>query len=141
MGIARQFYKEGVLLSIVKTDAIYVFKYNGIEAEIPAYVDTLTNTRFMYDQARSGYGTDQRSYNYSLNYKGNGTEETETIEAQLIQEEVIQSNYITQLLYLLPDVDAYVIVQYTYYPEEKMSPWDITPEKKLFTNFNFLLKS
>ena len=139
----NQTIEEGVKLSVVKKEATYLFKYDVLEEQVVAYVDGLTNTRFINDTSRNSL-TDARSYVSSLNYKGSGATDFPTIEAELVEAETIQDNKyikIVKLLYLLPDVNAYVIVDFIHTPEEKMSEWDINPEKRVFTNFNFLLKS
>ncbi|MGG1071305.1 hypothetical protein ABE178_15975 [Priestia megaterium] len=118
-------------------EATYVFSYDGLQREVVASVDNITNTRFIESEVFDyGYGN-------SLNYKGSGATDFPTIEAVLVSEDIKvyeRGDKMGKLLYHLPDVDAYVVVGYQYMPPVYWNGQLDMPETKEFKKIIFLMK-
>lgn len=116
-------------------EAEYIFRYDrytGAEAVIKAFVDPIENRRF-WD--KSGRGIDLPMEN-ALNYRGTGTAEIQTIYPKIVHEELLpdfsphERNF-ANLLYYLPDVDAYATARYSELYEIPDYPPQVYFEVKL----------
>lgn len=93
----------------MQKEAIYVFNYNGQTVTVDAYVDPVENRRY--------YGPVGNPYRDTVNYRGTGVTETQTIVAELksdiyIPDAPAYSKNTHALVYYLPDVDAYAVGNY-----------------------------
>jgi hypothetical protein len=129
-------------MTVLKPEVNYVFNYEGFTKKVTAYVDTVTNTRVMeYTDIRYSQNTYYTQFSQSLNYKGSGATELLDLEAELAKEEIVFGHAnakFAKLLYRLPDVDAYVVVDYYYDSGQSEIPM---PPKAEFKEFRFILKS
>ncbi|QZA69146.1 hypothetical protein 010DV004_212 [Bacillus phage 010DV004] len=93
----------------MQKEAIYVFNYNGQTVNVDAYVDPVEKRRY--------YGPVGNPYRDSVNYRGTGVTETQTIVAELVSDIFIPdapaySQNTHSLIFYLPDVDAYAAGNY-----------------------------
>lgn len=117
----------------IRPEVEYVFNYANASWTSKVGVDPVQNTRIVYDIDDHG----ELLILQILNYRGTGNEFS-TIEAELVFEEIIVDtpNYKrVDLVYRLPDVNAYVLAGYTYindeyqqYLTEQVTPYEFLPK-------------
>lgn len=116
-------------------EAEYIFRYDRyIRAEtvINSFVDPVENRRFWNKPDR---GLDLPMEN-ALNYRGTGTSEIQTIYPKIVHEELLpdlsrEERNFANLLYYLPDVDAYATARYFELYETPDYPPQVYFEVKL----------
>ncbi|WCS69438.1 hypothetical protein Goe24_00590 [Bacillus phage vB_BsuM-Goe24] len=101
----------------MKKEVIYVFKYRGVSRTVNVFVDPIENRRYW---SSSSY---IQPLNNPLNYTGTGAEEVQTYEPEIVHEELLpdfasyQRN-MAQVLFKLPDVEAYAVGSYSELSED-----------------------
>lgn len=107
-------------------EAKYVFKYDKgpvpIEEKVHAFVDPVEGRRWWEQEYESRYFPYVPTPRHPLNYKGTGVSDTQVIEANIVFEEHMPTQFDTNtsifILYYLPDVDAYAEGSYFYGSED-----------------------
>ncbi|QMV48365.1 hypothetical protein [Bacillus phage SPO1L3] len=102
---------------MIKKEAVYPFSYNGKSVTVHAFVDPIEKRRY-WDT------TGKTLLRYPLNYKGTGVEETQTIMPEVVFEQKLEDfSYFQKncanILYYLPDVEAYAIGYYSELTEDE----------------------